>query len=361
MELNFDKEIDAILRKGRKGENAFATETPQAHLDADTLAAFAENALPEKAKLRSTAHLADCGKCRKILSNLILLNAETESEIVHAEESIVAAPVIPWYRKLFAFPNLTYSLGALALVFGGLIAFTVMQSLNSSKNAALSQMSNKALDTKSAPVTQESNSSLNTANSATNPAVPANSVYSSNTAAPHSLANSNSSMRSNKTGVSTGEIQNEERKNNADDLTLAKTEASPFVSADKNETVQEKDILAERAEDNESRRKSAKPQNNMPSATAGAAQSDSTKTLKRDDAQSNAETTSVGGKTFRREGAAWVDTVYQRTSNLQLPSLTRVTRGSSEYKNLDGDLRKISDRLSGVVIIVWKSRAYRIQ
>jgi hypothetical protein len=223
-------------------------------------------------------------------------------------------------------------------------------------------MSNKALDTKSAPVPQEQSPSFNTANSAANTTLPANSVYSSNTAAPHSAMNSNTSAVADKMSSPADDIRKEERKSDADELTLAKTEASPVVSADKNEPVREKDVLAERAEDNESRKKSAlKPQNNVPSATAGASQSDSAKTLKRDDAQANSETISVGGKTFRREGGAWVDTAYERTSNMRLPSLTRVARGSSEYKNLDGDLRKIADNLGGVVIIVWKSKAYRIQ
>ena len=93
MELNFDKEIDAILRKARESEFAFALDNPQSairnpqlHLDADEISAFAENALPETAKQFYTAHLADCDACRKKLSNLVLLNAEAESENVHAEE-----------------------------------------------------------------------------------------------------------------------------------------------------------------------------------------------------------------------------------------------------------------------------------
>ena len=47
MELEFDKEIDAILRKARSDVGVTASN----HLDADMMAAFAENALPERAKL----------------------------------------------------------------------------------------------------------------------------------------------------------------------------------------------------------------------------------------------------------------------------------------------------------------------
>ena len=77
--------------------------------------------------------------------------------------------------------------------------------------------------------------------------------------------------------------------------------------------------------------------------------------------QNAQETTSVGGKTFRREGTVWVDMAYQSGSNMQLPALTRVRRGSGEYKKLDADLRRIADNLGGVVIILWKSKGYRIE
>ena len=113
----FDKEIDSLLRRTAKGEGV---QTFDAHLDADEISLFAENALTAKARSRSVEHLAQCAKCRKILSNLISFNAETESETIHAGESdiVSVAPVIPWYRRLFAFPQITFAMGALALVFG---------------------------------------------------------------------------------------------------------------------------------------------------------------------------------------------------------------------------------------------------
>ncbi|MEQ1920953.1 MAG: hypothetical protein ABL952_00460 [Pyrinomonadaceae bacterium] len=44
MELEFDKEIDAILRKGRSGQIAAVKAATASHLDADSISAFAENA-----------------------------------------------------------------------------------------------------------------------------------------------------------------------------------------------------------------------------------------------------------------------------------------------------------------------------
>ena len=79
MELNFDKEMDALLRQAaRSGE--FVSTNPQSHLDADEISAFAENALPEKTRSVYIKHFADCDRCRTILSNTILLNAEAENE-----------------------------------------------------------------------------------------------------------------------------------------------------------------------------------------------------------------------------------------------------------------------------------------
>lgn len=127
MELNFDKEIDALLRQSAQGEAAFTEQNPESriqnpkslHLDADEISAFAENALPEKTRQIYVLHLADCEQCRKNLSSLILLNAEQPSETLHAEEKHFVQTPIPWYRKLYAVPNLAYTLGALVLGFFG--------------------------------------------------------------------------------------------------------------------------------------------------------------------------------------------------------------------------------------------------
>lgn len=66
-------------------------------------------------------------------------------------------------------------------------------------------------------------------------------------------------------------------------------------------------------------------------------------------------TRSVGGKTFNNRSGAWYDSAYknQATQNYR--------RGTVEYKKLDGGLRNIADTLGGTVVVVWKSKAYRIQ
>jgi hypothetical protein len=71
------------------------------------------------------------------------------------------------------------------------------------------------------------------------------------------------------------------------------------------------------------------------------------------------ETRSVMGRHFTREGGAWVDTAYEASR-----ATIRLARGSEQYRALVADepgIRTIAEQLDGVVIVVWKGRAYRIQ
>ncbi|HEX8495318.1 MAG TPA: zf-HC2 domain-containing protein [Pyrinomonadaceae bacterium] len=71
-----------------------------------------------------------------------------------------------------------------------------------------------------------------------------------------------------------------------------------------------------------------------------------------------AETRSAGGRQFRRQGGAWVDTAYHSSR-----STINVARGSEQYRALVADepgIASIADQLGGTVILVWKKRAYRI-
>ena len=148
MELEFDKEIDSLLRKtGEAERGVLVADTPggkpDVHLDADQLSAFAENAIPERSRGLYMSHLADCDRCRRILSGLIALNTEAEP----AEERLVApviVPVIaaePWYKRLLL-PNLAYVMGGLVLIFGGLITFSLLQSSMTGESTVSRSMSN---------------------------------------------------------------------------------------------------------------------------------------------------------------------------------------------------------------------------
>jgi hypothetical protein len=398
MELDFDKEIDALLRRTAQSETAFAADsTMSAHLDADEIAAFAENALPEKSRQRYILHFADCGKCRKNLSNLIALNSETESEIVHQEEKQIASLPVPWYRKLFLFPNLAYTLGALVIVFAGIAAFTVLQSVNNSGNLEVSQVSErqtggggKGMSSDGDAIPQEvypnssgtmsSNTSAMNTNSSSmssNTMTTANSSNFPTPASPVLMANSNVSTR-------------EEADKNLKDapkpsqsaketLDLAKTESqsvttgaplltTPAPTSENNFQEMEPVRRQQQQQQNQTQNSIAQNQTqimpdsrNVQRAPSATSRSDIDKAKKlgegKDDAaldKSNA-TTAAGGKIFKRQNNVWYDSAYRGQAT------TNFTRGTKEYKKLDSGLREIAERIGGTIVIVWKEKAYRIQ
>jgi len=68
------------------------------------------------------------------------------------------------------------------------------------------------------------------------------------------------------------------------------------------------------------------------------------------------ETRSVGGRKFKRQGNAWVDSKLKSSM-----SVRTVGRGSEEFEKLDSGLRSIAKQLSGEIVVVWKGKAYRIR
>jgi hypothetical protein len=66
-------------------------------------------------------------------------------------------------------------------------------------------------------------------------------------------------------------------------------------------------------------------------------------------------TRKVGGRSFNNRNGAWYDTAYHGQSTIN------VRRGTEEFRKLDGGLRNIANTLGGVVVVIWKEKAYRIQ
>ncbi len=371
--------MDALLRQTAQGETAFAANNPQSairnpHLDADEISLFAENALPIKARENAVAHFAECDRCRRILSDLISQNPE--NEIVSARQTEVFAPTVPWYRKLFAFPNLAYTLGALVLVFSGLVAFTVLQSVNNSQNAEVSQVSEQPLKGRgpfsddTAIVEEQGANAMMSGNSMSNASMSnAASSFSSNAMMSNAPTNSatrsfnansasNASTISNKSSVSANASPKDEPRREEDaagnitaDLPL-QTRTAKSLTEERRERAQKDKTEAETTD----AAKSAPPKPEQPSVS----ENQVTRGAPSAKAKSNArlqsvETSSVGGKTFKRAGNAWVDAAYKGQAT------TNITRGTSDFKKLDSGLRAIAENLGGTVIIVWKEKAYRIQ
>ncbi len=384
MDFEFDKEIDALLRQTAQGETAFAAANPKSkirnpksfHLDADEISAFAENALPEKSRQKYIVHLADCEKCRKNLSNLILLNSETESETVRIEEKEIILAPIPWYRKLFAFPHLAYTLGALVLVFSGIAVLTVLQNSNNSRNAEISQVSERQLNGKGmnsdgdAAVESYSNGMMNSNMMMSNSA---SMNSSSNSAANFSMMPSAPVMTAN----SNASVRRESDKDLKDEPKTAAPQKVPNESAKTTDSVvvgapppppkeNNYQVENEAQKQQPSQNSIAQNQTNIapnsrnvqraPSATLRAENKKQKVEQSRNDArEKSVETTIVSGKTFKRTNNVWYDSAYKEQPTIN------ITRGTKEYKKLDSGLRGVVENLGGTVVVVWKEKAYRIQ
>ncbi len=152
MREGFDKEIDSLLRRtaraptGARGNGAGASR-PDSHLDADELAAFAEGALPEAARMSAVSHLADCGECRTHAVNLTRaagVEAKLEKSAAGASSTArESKPARGWLAALFAPRALRYVAPAFALCLVAAVSFVALRS-RSDRGLVSLQESNRA-------------------------------------------------------------------------------------------------------------------------------------------------------------------------------------------------------------------------
>lgn len=392
MELEFDKEIDAILRKAPVGRGVLVGDDPpepKKHLDADTIAAFAENAVPPKAKLLYMEHFADCDRCRRMLSQSILMKREADAATNGVASTVVSAPVattIPWYSKLFRTPNLALAMGALILTFGGILGFLAFQNYKNQAGVSTAQVTDleRARDEKSYGGTAAgnmvaANASANAAANSANTAVPApvnpSAAGSANSSGP-AVSEPDAFGRAD---TAPGTVVQPEKEKTAATGGAMPEAAKPVAAApppppvdqpasldarkageDKLKDDDSKTLTMSKAENDRDRmaREAPMAKKSGPNRASGQmnnVQQEMNVQQNQSVAGMIAPTKSVGGKTFTNRDGAWYDTAYhgQSTKNYR--------RGTDEYKKLDGGLRSIADSISGTVVLVWKSKAYRVQ
>lgn len=375
MELQFDKEIDAILR--RSGEDRAVLvgddppEKPKPHLDADAVAAFVENALPDRAKRLYMEHFADCGRCRKLLTQTILMNETAAPAAAPAAEIVDAVAPVPWYSKLFRTPNLALAMGALVLTFSGVLGYLVLQN-RGSQTDTVSQVAEQP----------RPSDPYSVGGSAANTAANANAASDTEASAPINtpppgIANSGSGPSSTVAGEADDRLADiteaaKPAEKPADIVPSAPAPPPPppvgsvreepsnmygvtLEGADK-EAKDEDAELAKRkviADDGRRRDMPAPAAKSGPSRAAGPVQMQSNQV--NNQTFEMAVTQKVGGRTFENKSGAWYDRKYagQATINIR--------RGTDEFTKLDSGLRKIANQLDGVVVVVWKNKAYRIQ
>jgi hypothetical protein len=282
------------------------------------------------------------------------------------------------------------AMGALVLVFSAILGFLVLQNRENTSNTTVSQLSDQE-QSKAAPsyAGEVPSDQANAANRAMATNTMSNSVSNTtaaNSVAPAQPATSGISPDKAPTGVggasttTDGTTSNSRevkelplagRNEKLDELALGAgkpaaappPEDKPVVNRKEKEKDDATKKLAMSEEDRKGQRNDTfnRDTANAPlsktgpnrAAATGPKQVQQQQNVLTDGVVVN--TRSVGGKHFALRSGAWYDSAYhgQPTSN--------VRRDTGDYEKLDKGLRSISDSLGGVVVVVWRSKAYRIQ
>jgi hypothetical protein len=384
MELDFDKEMDALLRNAAAGSSR--GDAAGEHLDADALAAFAAGALPETTRTAYTRHMADCDRCRKFLAVSISFGQEPEPDRALSPVKATSA-TIAWHKRFFGLPVLVYTMGALVLLLSGFLGYSVLQRSNESANPDVSQVyepepsGGPSYDQNAAPSTQpmsnasSSNTSVATANATSNSS---RTVFSDSSSAVSNSSGttSNTSVTTGTTGVGAAKTESPATANepaaplprivsdapvsgkNTKELdSMAKSQ--PKADEEKGRELEKQQRAASMPADDLKKMKDKAPTAALsaPAKIAGPRRDQNAQAQSMDSVAGAVETNSrtIGGKRFERRNGVWYDSSYhgQGTKN--------VRRASDAYKKLDAGLRSIAGSLDGVAVIVWEGKAYRIQ
>lgn len=413
-------EMDRLLRRqARLGGGAVRGAAPHsgAHMDADEMNAYAEGALPEAARSRYFSHLADCDPCRKLVTELTLAAVASAEGRERAAAAQTAAPSKSWRERLAAILSpqvLRYSVPALALLAVVIVALVALRAdrsgssvaryeTNTTSSAPQARTGANSAVQQSEPQSSENHASGNFDSSptddrpaatlpeapgATDAPAPVERAPADRDATPAAEATpapkTVAQFEEDKTSSRESEQPTGGRRAQEDvaaapppppqpaqepvlsapsaagETTMRDEDEQRKSKAGKDDTADTSTgTVANRAEQNRERRDAGKAEGGGPtSARAGAPM-----TRKRapggvvSENEASSDTQSVGGRKFRRQDGAWVDTAYNPSG-----PTTNVRRGSEQYRTLVADepgLRQITNQLGGEVIVVWKTRAYR--
>jgi len=388
-----NNEIDLLLRKlarqvptdstnGARAVNAVPDHESGKHLDTDELNAYAENALPSKARMLYTEHLADCARCRKLVAELSLASAAV---IRHSPVEIRAPSSLRKYLSSFFSPAvLRYVVPAFAVIAAAAVVMVMLKQKPNAEFVAQNQPSTPS----SVSNEQETKASLKDAGlQKTSPAAVEPTANSKVSNAPAEQARP-STKASNKAPAD--DLRRESKEAPIDESSSvvaaeqaaeaplpAPTVATKPQAAVEKQTEQEmarQKKLADQAGGNKEEDRDQKADSIAVSrmrapktapfgalanirgadskdapAAAGAEKS----------AKSEGEVRNVLGRRFRKRGSVWVDSAYDSSRQT-----VNVSRGSEQYRALVADepaIRTIAEQLNGEVIVVWKGTVYRIR
>ncbi|HEY7785050.1 MAG TPA: hypothetical protein VIB00_10000 [Pyrinomonadaceae bacterium] len=388
-------EVDLLLRALAKRHGRAAGD-PEGqlqgeHLDADELNSYAEDALPTAARARYTAHLADCSRCRQLVSQLAVVAGP------RARTDVVAGPAgSSFWRRFGSFfsPSfLKYALPALVLISAvgiGVIVFkqqpsndfvaqksdapaaqpaTVRDDTTTEESATKNEIegfhSREATKSSPSPVATvrteeedklakqnraETEKNASTRNEATDKVTP---TEEQRTYSPEPTAPARPQPKTDEDVTVTTDAPAKEK---ADAAKAQDQERKDLASADARKRESERGRGSAAAQT----AGAAAPPSPRVSGLRRAEQADQNQAAEAGAKEKKSgETRSVAGRQFRREANGWIDTAYNSSR-----SAVNIRRGSEQYRALIADepgLMTIAEALSGPVTVVWKGRAYRIQ
>ena len=389
MKQGNNNEVDLLLRslaRGREGlQSGLASGDGERvvtdHLDADELNSYAEGVAPAPARARYTEHLADCEACRGIVVGLTQAAGAANRYAVTEQQRGLSF----WQKlaALFSPPVVRYAVPALVLtvVIGiGLLALrqqTQNQFVAQNDTAPHSAQGEPGSALKPTALPQAS--IQNSAPSGTTSQSPQekSAVSAEKTQVGEEQLTPGSTVVKTAPAKDSGQSVDgadttESRPYSPEPKAAAAPPPAPLLDAEKStELAKERPAKREdqpRDQDEVSRNESDdvhgpnRSRNNTALPSNGRAAGLMTERGPRATDKKKAgevETRAVMGRHFTRDGDAWVDTAYDPAR-----ATVRVSRGSDQFRALVADepgIRSIAEQLSGVVIVVWKNRAYRIQ
>lgn len=397
MKQAINNEVDLLLRSLAKqgGESALPrgpvpesqSQSPSGHLDADELNSYAEGLVPAPARTRYIEHLADCSECRRIVIGLTQASGRATRYESPDRESGLGF----WQRFAAAFSPavLRYAVPALMLasVIGvGLLALRQQRQPEFIAQNRPIDSSPASVEPGQAPAATETSSAVTKIEPQASPRVNKEKNDSEDkkslVAQAPVAADSNATIATldkdaSKAGQATGGVaelkpsyapepkppapppsvtRSESDRSAGAEAQLAKREGAERVNEEyRNQPIDEHGPNRAAAPRSSSATVAGRSDNSsLMRARGPSGQDKKAKTL-----EAESSTTTVAGRRFKRAGNTWVDTAYES------PRATiNVRRGSEQFRALVADepgLRTIADQLSGVVYVVWKNRAYRIQ
>lgn len=402
-----DKDMDVLMGRYAKGA---AKSTPVEHPDADELNAFAEGALPPAARQRYLSHFADCDDCRKLVSQLAVTTGAGVEARIPASEPVAE----PWWRKLgavFAIPTLRYAASAVVLLAVVGIAFVVWRRPAEQRNAEMIAQNQpqanpveavkpppseetKALREEGSPRTEttaipqptvppasDQNQPGLTTLSPPPPPKPADAVAAkdappvvtgsaraddqprSQSSPSYAPAPSAETYREESRGREqiAGASPGGPRRSDSSDKykTVDRARSGDFAKArdEDSSRAAANQPTSESKQDDSKRERTESQVVTVSPKSVGALRAEARKSEgARNTSEEAPETRSAGGRKFKRQGNAWVDSKLKSSM-----SVRTVARGSEEFNKLDSGLRSIANQLKGEIVVVWKGKAYRIR